>query len=103
MKQEPGWKAIYDEHQKQPLGNVRMYEVECRKQQMLCQKVGAGKNGWPTIKYFTTSTSDTGEFYTQKTNGMVCDELKVPDNMRNYVLDIAKKVGGEIKASTGEL
>lgn len=77
-----------------------MYEVECRKQQMLCQRVGAGRNGWPTIKYFTTNTDENGEFYKQKTSSAVCDELKVPENMRNYILDIAQSVSGTTGSAT---
>jgi hypothetical protein len=68
-------------------GAVKFAEVECRAAGSLCQTQGGGRGGWPTIKTYTAATGTTGAFYKQKASGPVCDELKVPSNMKAYVLD----------------
>ena len=60
-------------------------EVECRASQALCQKYKAGAGGWPTLISFTKATGLEGARFVQKTQGMVCDELKVEANMRAHI------------------
>ena len=60
-------------------------EVECRQSQALCQQYKAGQGGWPTLISFTKHTGLAGARFVQKTQGMVCDELKVEANMRAHV------------------
>lgn len=48
---------------------------------------GAGKGGWPTIRYFNKETGPQGAPYEKKTDQAMCDELgpKGEDYMTMYV------------------
>ncbi len=75
-----------------------LLQVECRASNALCSAHSAGSGGWPTIKYFDATTGVRGANYKKKTSGMVCDELKVVDNMKAYVTEtVAAR-----KAATGK-
>ncbi len=80
---------------------ARFAEVECRANSELCGTHSAGKGGWPTIKYFNAATGPNGAFYKQKTKGMICDELKIVDNMKAYVTETVAEFNAHLAASKG--
>lgn len=53
---------------------------------------GAGKGGWPTIRYFNKETGPEGHAYEKKTDQAMCDELgpKGDDYMTMYVEEAGK-------------
>lgn len=53
---------------------------------------GAGKGGWPTIRYFNKETGPEGKAYEKKTDQAMCDELgpKGDDYMTMYVEEAGK-------------
>jgi len=53
---------------------------------------GAGKGGWPTIRYFNKETGPEGAPYEKKTDQAMCDELgpKGDDYMTMYVEEAGK-------------
>jgi len=53
---------------------------------------GAGKGGWPTIRYFNKETGPQGAPYEKKTDQAMCDELgpKGDDYMTMYVEEAGK-------------
>jgi len=53
---------------------------------------GAGKGGWPTIRYFNAETGPEGAPYEKKTDAAMCDELgpKGEDFMTLYVEEAGK-------------
>ena len=99
MKQQPGWKAVYDKLP--PNDKVAFAEVNCRESRELMQKHQAGQGGWPTLKYFNKDTGLAGAKYQQQTDKRVCDEMKDPVMVAQWVKDIG---GVESKIlATGEL
>jgi len=49
-----------------------------------------GDGGWPTIRYFNKETGVDGGSYKQKTDKMICDELKADAAMQAYVEEYGK-------------
>eukprot|EP00440_Ansanella_granifera_P065624 gb/GFBE01071170.1/.p1 GENE.gb/GFBE01071170.1/~~gb/GFBE01071170.1/.p1 ORF type:complete len:153 (+),score=19.63 gb/GFBE01071170.1/:1-459(+) len=49
------------------------------------QDQGAGRHGWPMIRYFNKATGYGGKHYKQKTNQEVDAELGDEQRMRDYV------------------
>jgi hypothetical protein len=70
-------------------------EVECRANQALCNEHAAGSGGWPTVKAFS-AMSPAGASFPRKLPGMVCDELKSPGRLAEYVAETvaAARAGG---------
>lgn len=66
-------------------GDVNLKEQPIR-------EYGAGKGGWPTIRYFNAETGPEGAPYEKKTDGAMCDELgpKGEDFMTLYVEEAGK-------------
>jgi thioredoxin-like negative regulator of GroEL len=56
---KPAWDKLGDEYKSSK--TVVIADVDCTKEQDLCQKYGV--SGYPTIKYFTGATSATGDAY----------------------------------------
>ncbi len=48
-----------------------------------------GAGGWPTVRYFNSSTGATGGAYLQKTDGKMCDELGDEFYMQTYIEETA--------------
>jgi len=66
-------------------GDVNLKEQPIR-------EYGAGKGGWPTIRYFNAETGPEGAPYEKKTDAAMCDELgpKGEDFMTLYVEEAGK-------------
>lgn len=66
-------------------GDVNLKEAPIR-------DYGAGKGGWPTIRYFNKETGPEGAPYEKKTGDAMCDELgpKGEDYMTMYVEEAGK-------------
>ena len=56
---KPAWDKLGDEYKSSK--TVLIGDVDCTKEQDLCQKYGV--QGYPTIKYFTGATSSQGDAY----------------------------------------
>ena len=56
---KPAWDKLGDEYKSSK--TVLIGDVDCTKEQELCQKFGV--QGYPTIKYFTGATAATGDAY----------------------------------------
>ena len=56
---KPAWDKLGDEHKSSK--TVVIADVDCTKEQDLCQKYGV--SGYPTLKYFTGATAATGDAY----------------------------------------
>jgi len=56
---KPAWDKLGDEYKSSK--TVLIGDVDCTKEQELCQKYGV--QGYPTIKYFTGATSAQGDAY----------------------------------------
>ena len=56
---KPAWDKLGDEYKSSK--TVLIADVDCTKEQDLCQKYGV--QGYPTIKYFTGATAATGDSY----------------------------------------
>ena len=56
---KPAWDKLGDEYKSSK--TVLIGDVDCTKEQDLCQKYGV--QGYPTIKYFTGATAATGDSY----------------------------------------
>ena len=56
---KPAWDKLGDEYKSSK--TVLIGDVDCTKEQELCQKYGV--QGYPTIKYFTGATAATGDSY----------------------------------------
>ena len=56
---KPAWDKLGDEYKSSK--TVLIGDVDCTKEQDLCQKYGV--QGYPTIKYFTAETPETGSDY----------------------------------------
>jgi protein disulfide-isomerase A6 len=56
---KPAWDKLGDEYKSSK--TVVIADVDCTKEQDLCQKFGV--QGYPTIKYFTGATAATGDAY----------------------------------------
>ena len=56
---KPAWDKLGDEYKSSK--TVIIADVDCTKEQDLCQKYGV--QGYPTIKYFTGATAATGDAY----------------------------------------
>jgi len=56
---KPAWDKLGDEYKSSK--TVVIADVDCTKEQDLCQKYGV--QGSPTIKYFTGATAATGDAY----------------------------------------
>jgi hypothetical protein len=81
MKTQPTYSKVAEAG----VAGAAFVEVECRTSQELCSKYQAGAGGWPTLVTFTKQTGLAGARFQQKTQGMVCDELKVEANLRAHV------------------
>ena len=68
---------------------VVMAEVNCRENPDLVSKHQAGQGGWPTLKYFNKETGVAGAKYKQKTHDRVCEEMKVPGRVADWIKDIS--------------
>jgi hypothetical protein len=101
MKAAPGWKAATEELK--DMEGVVFADVECGTggNGAICRSWGAGQGGWPTIKAVSQYTPAKGNFYKQKQSGAVCDELKVPANMKAYVLEAVSQTKAEAAKRTG--
>jgi len=56
---KPAWDKLGDEYKSSK--TVVIVDVDCTKEQDLCQKYGV--SGYPTLKYFTGATAATGDAY----------------------------------------
>jgi len=56
---KPAWDKLGDEYKSSK--TIIIADVDCTKEQDLCQKYGV--SGYPTIKYFTGATSAQGDAY----------------------------------------
>ena len=56
---KPAWDKLGDEYKSSK--TVLIGDVDCTKEQELCQKYGV--QGYPTIKYFTGETDPLGDSY----------------------------------------
>jgi len=82
-KQAPAWNDVVKTFKDNPdvsFGDVNLKEAPIR-------DYGAGKGGWPTIRYFNKETGPQGAPYEKKTDQAMCDELgpKGEDYMTMYV------------------
>jgi len=61
--------------------------ADCNLKEEPIRDYGAGKGGWPTIRYFNKETGPEGAPYEKKTGDAMCDELgpKGTDYMTLYV------------------
>jgi len=87
-KQAPAWNDVVKKFADNPdvsFGDVNLKEAPIR-------DYGAGKGGWPTIRYFNKETGPEGAPYEKKTGDAMCDELgpKGEDYMTMYVEEAGK-------------
>jgi len=86
MKQQPGWKQAFESMPEND--KVVFAEVNARESRELASKHQAGAGGWPTLKYYNKETGLAGAKYEQKTQQRVCDEMKDPSMVAQWVKDI---------------
>lgn len=71
-------------------GDIVFGDVNLSKSRPTSRNAGSpGAGGWPTLRHYNKATGISGEQYTQKTSGMVCDEMKQDNYMETYVMEAA--------------
>jgi len=69
-------------------GDIVFGDVNLSKSSPTSKNAGSpGAGGWPTLRHYNKDTGIKGEQYTQKTSGMVCEEMKQDSYMETYVME----------------